>query len=525
MDIMILFKSLIFFSALGSMFLFGYVYNRRVNSLSLRYLSGFLLANLIYASSYFFEISSDNLTQIKLALNLEYLGILFIPVFWVLIAWAYHPDNPVYNEKLLKKLRILYIIPIISNILVWTNDLHHWVYVHIRLNTDQSISLLEVDRGPGFWVLNGIMIVLFCIGSFRMITNLIKSNGNHRKQYLLLTLAATPPFLSYILILRQVSPYNLDISPIAFGLSCILLFWGMYNLQLFNILPIAQKLVIDAIRDIMIVLNPQGCLIEYNIPATQFFEKDNPDLFKTPLKDLYPHLASLFCNSSDSYEIDVTMPNSEEIRTFAIYNSPIIDRKNRLRGNLYLLHELTEMKKYVKELEYLASSDGLTNLLNHRQFMKMATMEAQRLEDKGYGQFSLIMIDLDKFKMINDEYGHSAGDKVLQQLGLLIPQQIRPTDICARYGGEEFILLLYDTSLEQATFYAEKLRLAIEKTEFTYNGNKLNITGSFGVSTFSPEQKVSWEITLKHADSGLYMAKKAGRNVVYSMQSNDISCL
>jgi len=525
MDIMILFKSLIFFSALGSMFLFGYVYSRRVNSLSLRYLSGFLLANLIYASSYFFEISSDNLTQIKLALNLEYLGILFIPVFWVLIAWAYHPDNPVYNEKLLKKLRILYIIPIISNILVWTNDLHHWVYVHIRLNTDQSISLLEVDRGPGFWVLNGIMIVLFCIGSFRMITNLIKSNGNHRKQYLLLTLAATPPFLSYILILRQVSPYNLDISPIAFGLSCILLFWGMYNLQLFNILPIAQKLVIDAIRDIMIVLNPQGCLIEYNIPATQFFEKDNPDLFKTPLKDLYPHLASLFCNSSDSYEIDVTMPNSEEIRTFAIYNSPIIDRKNRLRGNLYLLHELTEMKKYVKELEYLASSDGLTNLLNHRQFMKMATMEAQRLEDKGYGQFSLIMIDLDKFKMINDEYGHSAGDKVLQQLGLLIPQQIRPTDICARYGGEEFILLLYDTSLEQATFYAEKLRLAIEKTEFTYNGNKLNITGSFGVSTFSPEQKVSWEITLKHADSGLYMAKKAGRNVVHAMQSNDISCL
>lgn len=518
---MTLFKSLIFFSALGSMFLLGYVYNRRVNSLSLRFLSGLLLANLIYASSYFFEISADTITQIKLALNFEYLGIFFIPLFWVFIAWAYHPDNPEYNQKLLKKLRILYIIPIVSNILVWTNDLHHWVYVHIGLNTDQSISLLVVDRGPGFWVLNGIMIALFCIGSFRMITNLIKSNGNHRKQYVLLTLAATPPFFSYILILRQVIPYKLDINPIAFALSGILLFWGMYNLQLFNILPIAQKLVIDAIRDMMIVLNPKGCLIEYNIPATQLFEKDNPDIYKTPLKDLYPHLSPLFHNASDSYEIDLTMPNSDEVRTYSVYKSPIIDRKNRLRGNLYLLHELTEMKKYVKELEHLASSDGLTNLLNHRQFMKMATMEAQRLKDKGFGKFSLIMLDLDKFKIINDEYGHSAGDRVLQQIGLLLPQQIRPTDICARYGGEEFILLLYDTSIEQATSYAEKLRLAIEKTDFTYNGNKLHITGSFGVSTYSPEDTISWEVTLNHADTGLYMAKKAGRNVVHSVQATD----
>ena len=521
MDIMTLFKIVVFLSALGSMFLLGYVYNRRGNSLSLRYLSGLLLAILIYASSYFFEISAGTITQIKFALNLEYVGILFIPIFWVFIAWSYHPDNPAYNEKLLKKLRILYIIPIVLNIIVWTNDLHHWVYEHIEFTNDQHISLLVVDRNPGFWVLNGIIIVLFSIGAFRMITNLIKSSGDHRKQYLLLTLASIPPFFSYILILGQVIPYKLDINPLAFVLSGILVFWGMYNLELFNILPIAQKLVIDAIRDTMIVLNPKGCLIAYNIPATQLFEKDNPDIFKTPLKDLYPHLSPLFCDVSDSYEIDVTIPDSEEVRTYSIYKSPIIDRKNRLRGSLYLLHELTEMKKYVKELEHLASSDGLTNLLNHRQFMNLATMEAQRLKEEGFGQFSLIMLDLDKFKKINDEYGHSAGDTVLQQIGLLIPQQLRSTDICARYGGEEFIILLYDTSIEQATYYAEKLRLAIEKTDFTYNGNKLNVTGSFGVSTYSPEHTISWETTLNHADTGIYMAKKTGRNAVNAVHAPD----
>ena len=133
MNIVTLFKIIIFASALTSTVLASYVYNKRGDSPPLRYLSGLLLANVVYASSYFFEISSTNLAQAKFFLNLEYVGIFFIPIFWVLIAWSYHPNNFSYNQSFLRKLRLLYIIPPIVNILVWTNDWHHLIYFDIQL--------------------------------------------------------------------------------------------------------------------------------------------------------------------------------------------------------------------------------------------------------------------------------------------------------------------------------------------------------------------------------------------------------
>ncbi len=522
MNILLVFKIVIFISALSSTVLSGYVYNRRANSLSLRLLMGLLLANFIYASSYFFEISAVNVEQIKVFLSLEYLGILFIPIYWVFIAWIYHPENDFYDKKLLHKLRFLYIFPVIANILLWTNDYHHWVYHDISIKSTEAISLLVVDRAAGFWVINIFIIVLYLVGTVRIIFNLIQSHGNHRKQYLLLTFSTIPPFFSYILILTQAVPYNLDLNPIAFALSGILLFWGMDNLQLFNILPVAQKLVVDVIRDAMIVLDPKGRLIECNIPAKSLLEGENADLYKVPLRELNPHLAPLFTSTSDTYEIDLKVPHLPETRTYSVFRSPIFDYKNRIQGDLYLLHDLTQIRSYVKELEHLASSDGLTNLLNHREFMNLANKEASRLQKLGFGNFAIIMFDLDNFKTINDSYGHSAGDKVLQQIGMMVPQKLRIHDICARYGGEEFIILLHDTTIDRATAYAEKLRLAIANLTFTFNKERLHVSASFGVSSFSPENNTSWEIALNHADTALYMAKDAGRNIVktYELDSH-----
>ncbi|NCB02998.1 MAG: diguanylate cyclase [Spirochaetia bacterium] len=521
MDIIALFKIAICISALASAALAGYVYHKKGKSLALKYLLYLLLANMVYAVAYFFEISAINVEQIKFFLYLEYIGIFFIPIFWIFIAWSYHPDNPSYNQSLFKKLRLLYLIPIIVNIVVWTNDWHHLIYNDIGLDYNLSISLIIVDRAPGFWVINGIIILLYIIGAIRMVFNLIKSEGTHRKQYLLLTMATIPPVLSYTLILGQFTPYGLDINPIAFALSGLLLFWGMDNLQLFNILPVAQKLVIEVMRDAMIILDTKGRLIECNLPAKMLLVDDTPHLFKVPLSTLNPHLAPLFSHTSDTYEIDIALPDSNEIRTYSIYRSSITDRRNRIRGNLYLLHDLTQIHSYVRELEHLASSDGLTNLLNHHRFMILVHEEARRLQEQGFGTFSLIMFDLDNFKAINDTYGHRCGDMVLQQMGELILQQVRPGDFSARYGGEEFIILLHDTPLEEATDFAEKLRLAIEETNFVSHDNELYITSSFGVSTFSPQDGISWEITLNHADTALYMAKDAGRNVVKSFDQND----
>ncbi len=514
MNIVTLFRIATFASAFVSTVLAIYLYNRREGSQSLRFLTGLSMANMVYATSYLFEISAPTLAEVKFFLNMEYTGIFLIPVFWVLIAWSYHPDKPSYNQGLLRKLRILYAIPLIVNAVVWTNDWHHLIYYDIRLDRNLSISLLNVDRAPGFWVINSIIVILYLVGTLRMIFNLIRSQGNHRKQYLLLTMAAIPPFLSYMLVLQQSVQHGFDLNPIAFAISGLLLFWGMANLQLFNILPIAQSMVIDAMQDAMMILDTKGRLIECNLPAKQLFEGEDPRPNRVPIAKLNPHLSLQFSHPSDMHEAELVLPRTGEVRTFSIYRSPVTDRRNRTRGNLYLLHDLTEIHTYVKELEHLASSDGLTELLNHRHFMTLTAKEAEKLQAIGSGTFSLVMFDLDHFKAINDSYGHNAGDDVLQQIGRMVSQHARTNDLCARYGGEEFVILLENTAMDQALKFAERLRSAIENTIFTSHGTGLYLTASFGVSTYTPECGNSWEFTLNQADTALYAAKAAGRNVV-----------
>ncbi len=521
MNTVTLFRIAIFASAFVSTVLAVYLYNRREGSQSLRFLSGFSIANMVYATSYLFEIAAPTLVEVKFFLSMEYTGIFFIPVFWVLIAWSYHPDKPSYNQRILRQLRVLYAIPFIVIPIVWTNDWHHLIYYDMWIDRNLPISLLKVDRAPGFWIINGIIVILYLVGTFRMVFNLIRSQGNHRKQYLLLTMAAIPPFLSYVLVLKQSVNPGLDLNPIGFALSVLLLFWGMANLQLFNILPIAQNMVIDAMQDAMIILDTKGRLIESNLPAKQLFESEDSRPTRVPIAKLNPHLALQFTHPLDIHEVELVIPKTGELRTFSIYQSPITDRRNRTRGNLYLLHDLTEIRAYVKELEHLASSDGLTDLLNHRHFMNLAAKEADKLQAMGSGKFSLVMFDLDHFKAINDSYGHNAGDDVLQQIGHMVSQHARANDLCARYGGEEFVILLENADMDLALKFTESLRAAIENTVFTSHGTGLYLTASFGVSTYTPESGNSWGITLNQADTALYAAKAAGRNIVKPFLPNE----
>ena len=159
--------------------------------------------------------------------------------------------------------------------------------------------------------------------------------------------------------------------------------------------------------------------------------------------------------------------------------------------------------------EKAARTDELTGLANRRDMQQRIAIELSRYHRSGH-HFSIILIDLDLFKRINDDYGHDAGDLVLQRFARLMESVCRQTDVAARWGGEEFLLLLPDTSLLQALVLAERLREQVEETVFEHNGQHLPVTISAGVATVS--QASTADDLLKHADIHLYEAKEAGRN-------------
>lgn len=168
---------------------------------------------------------------------------------------------------------------------------------------------------------------------------------------------------------------------------------------------------------------------------------------------------------------------------------------------------------YHSELHESAIRDTLTGLYNRRHAMAVMEKEAARAQrDEDYG-LALVILDLDYFKDINDEYGHLAGDRVLERLGEIAAERVRASDTLARIGGEEFALILPDTGSEEARQLADEIRESIGRESFRLGDEDLRITLSAGVATWQPSMDNTSDL-LRAADRQLYEAKSSGRNRV-----------
>ena len=185
----------------------------------------------------------------------------------------------------------------------------------------------------------------------------------------------------------------------------------------------------------------------------------------------------------------------------------------RVKVHLKIKKLQDELKRSNELLLELSNTDHLTGLFNRRYMMEALDKEVQRGRRKG-GTLSLIMLDIDHFKLVNDSFGHLQGDVVLQKVALQLQKELRSYDCAARYGGEEFVAILPDSSLKEAVFVADRIRLAVQGTRFNGQLAKLGLTVSLGVACFSQEHSPSVDAFIKLADDALYRAKNNGRNRV-----------
>ncbi|MFC1482064.1 diguanylate cyclase [Candidatus Neomarinimicrobiota bacterium] len=173
---------------------------------------------------------------------------------------------------------------------------------------------------------------------------------------------------------------------------------------------------------------------------------------------------------------------------------------------------IRETERLQKELEHLAIYDALTNILSRRAIMDHAVAEMSRGK-RHERPLSVLMIDIDLFKRVNDTHGHLAGDVVIKDIAQSLVENTRSSDYVGRYGGEEFLVLLPETTLEKAILLAEKLRSKVEQLKFdTDDGTLSGITISLGVAELDGES--SLENFIGQADKMLYKAKESGRNQV-----------
>ena len=197
---------------------------------------------------------------------------------------------------------------------------------------------------------------------------------------------------------------------------------------------------------------------------------------------------------------------------------PIVNLRGVVDKVCLMIYDVTDMalreqniQTANRQLEELSKVDGLTQLLNRRAWEELLGMEYKRLL-RSQSVSSLVMLDIDHFKRVNDNYGHQAGDEIIRMVSKQLRQQKRDSDIAGRYGGEEFGVILPDTNGQGGLVFCERLRKSIESTVVEYDGKPIPVTISLGLAEviFDSDTHIKW---LQKSDEALYASKQGGRNM------------
>jgi diguanylate cyclase (GGDEF)-like protein len=462
-----------------------------------------LVGGAIYIFAYSGEVSATTLPRAAFWLDTEFLALPFIPAFWLLTALRHNGQR--FN------LFAIFAIPIVCFLAHFTDAGHGWFYTSRTLVRQGPFWVLDLKRGPFAMLENTYLLFSFLAGSWIYLTRLRNGSNLFRKQALVMLGTSLLPVASYFLYLCRLSPWHLDITPFSFALCAALYYYGVFRLGVFDLTPTARNLVFQGMRDAVLIVDNHSRLLDFN-PAARLLlpSLDNASVGReiTSLLADYPLLLPMLTGAGAG---EVVLKRGIEPRYFDVRAFPLLSGRRKL-GQATLLADITQQAHLREELRVHAETDPLTGVANRRLFLETLQQECRNTVHRG-SSLSLLLIDLDHFKSINDRFGHPAGDAVLSVVAERLQSCLRSEDLLARYGGEEFSILLPATTPEEALLCAERIRTAIASSPVAIDGVQLPLTASIGVSTL---QCGSTDLTLllKQADLALYRAKAEGRNRV-----------
>ncbi|MBI5295754.1 MAG: diguanylate cyclase [Chloroflexi bacterium] len=471
---------------------------------------------LLWVAGFIFETAARSLPSKLFFANLQFLGLCFIPLVWLYLAVSYRGWTRPARDWFLPAS-----VPLMTNLVIWTDPLHHWFRgaPHID-STSAPFPVLVNDYQFWFYFIHApwgyvciLAAVLILLYGFRKMLPI------YRKQTLLLLAALSLPMVvdvTYVLGYSPIQSYNL--TPAVFSLSAILVAWDLFRFQLFDLRPIARHLVMESIQEGILVLDQQERIIDLN-PAAERMARITAASIGKDLQEmqawLHQVIHDLDREGKSWTEIQV---GENPVLTYELHFSAIEHPSGRPIGRIITLRDNTERAELFHRIEHAATHDDLTGTLNRQRFAELATQEFQRPGRAEHHRVSMIMFDLDRFKQINDQYGHATGDEALIKVAQACPRLLRPSDIFGRIGGDEFAVILPDTSADDTARAAERLREGIEKLEFLAEGQHVWLTSSFGIYTLQNGNEPFNEV-FKRVDKAMYRAKQSGGNRVVNFES------
>ncbi len=465
--------------------------------------------------------------------KLTYIGVVAVPGLFLVFALAFAH----YDRFLRKRLFLgLLLEPAITLFLVWTNKFHHLVFSSLIFRVSDGFIQPEFIHGSWYYLNLIYSYLAVAAGIAALVSGYLRCHPSAKKQYSMILAAAIVPWTGNVVgeFLMTESPF--DITPLTFGLSAVIFAYAVLHDRFLDIISTAHGHLIDSMSDGVLVLDTQNRIVEFN-PAMQHLLNYNAvSLIGQSASDVleaWPGGARSILNEQKSQtEFQVS---SSPSRYLDVRATLLLDKYQRVKGRLLVFRDITDRKQVEKklrtanerlhgqlieigtlqsELRTQAIRDPLTNLFNRRYLDETLERELARAARERY-PVCVIMMDLDHFKVVNDTYGHEAGDQVLKALANTLSSGNRRGDFACRFGGEEFVVVMPNIAVEVAYQRAEELRTALNSLQIQYGRFSLSTTISIGIACY-PSHGEGRESVLRAADRAMYAAKKAGRNHIFT---------
>lgn len=466
------------------------------------------IAIALYLTGNFLDFSSASRGAVA-GVKVSYLGVPFIPALWYLCVREF---CGVKVERLAVVLGIMF-VPCIIMVLAFTWQQNGLLFTSFDLQTSNDLSQTVFVEGPFYPVKQWYLYFFNALGLFTIVTHYLRGTRRFKKQAIFFFISALIPLFTTATWLVKISDTLVDITPLFLAAAHVLFFLGLQKYGIHNVASSLSDDVVEHLQEGVLLLDNEGVYMNSNMVFKTLFPQAQHVPLGTELDDM-SYLPFDFATLTSEVGVrEFTMDFEDCIRTYKVSVSPI-SRKAGLVGYSVILYNITPLKNMMSALEVKAHIDPLTTVYNRGFLYEKGQYEVQKslLARNALGA---VFVDLDFFKNINDTYGHDCGDYVLRTVALVISGNLRNTDLLARYGGEEFCILLLNTQTEGALRKAEDLRKKIEAHSFEYNGTRIRVTASLGLSMLQLDDPTdNLDKLLKRADEKLYEAKRGGRNQV-----------
>jgi diguanylate cyclase (GGDEF)-like protein len=469
-----------------------------------------LITTFMYTFGQSQELLATGFQPYLFWLKFQFVGVSFIP--FALYALSYHSSVLKENEALRPRV-FLFLIPggIVLAMVLGYPEITSFFASMEMVPTPWGMTVTGI-RGPWYLLHAGQVVAALVASVAFNLSALRRSRGLRRRS--LMAMAAAIAVIAGVYILYMLDVFAPGVDPIsaALALTSPIFAAGFSSNRLMSDINSAKLSYFDISNNPVFIFNSDRQLIDLNAAATTAFSITRKEALNRSWLDLLSDL-----DESGIAIVDNEQGIGKELtiggRTYSYTSTIFKDRQGMIRGMLRSLYDVTDIKRAIQVLEQEASIDSLTGLLNRGRWMQLASrtvVQGLRFRHSG----TILVLDLDRFKAINDEYGHQAGDAVLREIAGRIRSALRSIDIIGRYGGEEFVIWLTETPPEGGKFVAEKIRKTVGARPVPFGEREISITTSIGVYGVPVIEKDDLHQFFKLADRAVYDAKQQGRNRV-----------